>query len=221
MRTPKPFYKKTHKAWYLERGGRQIRLAATEPEAWTEYHRIMASDLPVTSKTTVTQLVDQFLAWLRANRKPGTHEWYKNHCESFTRHVKARLLVADVRPYHVDKWLQTRSHTSPTYRNGGCRAVAGCFNWAKKQGLIPASPIAGMDRPRAQRRDAYLTLEQWAALIALVDPGDPFYDLLTFLWETGCRPHEARIARANNLDRGNREIRLDLADSKGGAYQRV
>src|SRR5262249_19535301 len=160
-------------------------------------------------------------------RKSKTHEWYRNHCHSFVKHVGPRLTVSDLKPHHVDGWLKvhaknrsrvtvgkskgnrtkrTGNENSKTYLNGGCRAVAGCFNWAKKQGLISASPIAGMERPAAKRRDAYLTLEQWAAFLALVKPSDPFYDFVVFLWETGARPHEARMARADNFDKANRQI---------------
>jgi hypothetical protein len=38
----KPYYKKSHKAWYMEIGRKQVRLGADEEEAFKEYHRLMA-----------------------------------------------------------------------------------------------------------------------------------------------------------------------------------
>lgn len=105
----------------------------------------MAPDRPTTNKTTVAELVAEFLAWMETNRKPKTREWYRNHCESFVRYVGQRLRVADVKPYHVGNWLKvhgenkskvnvgkrkgrntknTRSDNSKTYLNGGSRAEA-------------------------------------------------------------------------------------------------
>lgn len=238
----KPFYRESRNSWYVQIRGEEHKLGSDKEQAFQEFHRLMGSELPTTNKTTVAALVAQFLGWIEQNRKPGTYEWYRNHCESFVKHVGPRLRVSDVKPYHVDKWLKSHSknrsvvtvgerrgrqtkrtgtENSKTYLNGGCRAVARAFNWAQKQGLLAASPIKGMERPAAKRRDEYLTLEQWAQLLALVKPSDPFYDLLVFLWETGARPFEARMARADNFHAETRQIILDLEDSKGEKYQRV
>jgi hypothetical protein len=194
MRQRQPFYKKSHACWYVQINGSQVRLDKDRDKAFAEYHRLMAGQTPATSKTTVEALVDQFLVWIQQNRAPATYDWYLNHCQSFIKHVGHRLKVSDVKPFHITQWLE-KSHkkSGNTYKNGACRAVARAFNWAKKQGLIAASPIAEMERPAAKRRDAYLTLEQWQALIALVPPSDPFHDLLVFL----CSANRSRLCVAS------------------------
>jgi integrase len=218
----KPFFKKTHQSWYVQIDGRQVRLGPDRDEAFKEYHRLMAGELPATSRTTAAQLIGQFLDWTKANRAEQTYDWYAFHCNSFVKYIGQRLRVTDIRAYHVTRWLEKcYGHTGDNHKNGACRSIARALNWARKQGLISLNPIAGMERPAATSRDVYLTLEQWAAFIALVKESDPLYDFLVFLWETGARPHEARIADAKDFDRVNRRIILDRKDSKGKKHRRV
>ncbi len=90
-----------------------------------------------------------------------------------------------------------------------------------KQGIAPVNPISGMERPSAEAREAYLTPENWAQFIGLVKEGDPFADLLWFMRETGCRPHEARIVETQHWDRENRRVVLERRNSKGRKMRRV
>ena len=46
MRQPKPFYRKSKQAWYLQIGKRQVSLGPDEKEAWQKYHEIMADKRP-------------------------------------------------------------------------------------------------------------------------------------------------------------------------------
>lgn len=214
----KPFYKKSHQSWYFQdHSGKQIRLGPDKTEAFKEYHRLMAGDLPVSGRTTVAELVDRFLVWIRENRAPKTYDWYFHHCNRFVIYVGPKMRFTELRAYHVTKWLTTFGG-GDTYKNGACRAVTRAFNWAKKQGLVSSNPISGMERPAAKSREHFLTLEQWAALLALVPKGD-FRDLICFLWETGARPQEARLAFAENYIDGR--LILDRIDSKGKKDRRV
>ncbi|HEY3395009.1 MAG TPA: hypothetical protein VGK58_20055 [Lacipirellulaceae bacterium] len=74
----KPFYKKSHKAWYCTIVGQQVRLGTDKEAAKKEYHRLMAAEAPVTSKTTVAELIDQFLHWTKQNRAKRTFECISN-----------------------------------------------------------------------------------------------------------------------------------------------
>ena len=218
----KPFYKKSHNAWYCEIGRRQIRLGQDKEEAFREYHRLMAGEEPVTSKTTVFDLVDQFLVWTQENREASTYLWYLNRCQSFIDHIGKKMKVSDLKPIHVDRWLKRAyPKASNTFQNGACRAVSRAFNWARKKGLLAASPLTGMERPAYEPKEAYLTNSQWLAVLKLIKADDPFLDLICFMKETGCRPQEARIVTARHWDRAKRRIILERKKSKGKAKRRV
>ncbi len=69
----KPFFKKSHSAWYCQlKCGKQVRLGTDKDEAFREYHRLMAGELPVTNRTTVAQLVDQFLVVVREKKSASS-----------------------------------------------------------------------------------------------------------------------------------------------------
>lgn len=222
----KPFYKNSRKAWYCEIGRKQHKLASgpkaeTKQAAEDEYHRLMAGHEPITSKATAVELIDRFLIWTKDQRAGRTYDWYLQHLQSFANFIGSKLLVDSVKPYHVTNWLaKAYPNAGNTYRNGACRAVSRAFNWARKQGIISANPVSGMERPAAEPREAYLSPENWAKLIALV-PDGPFADLLWFMRETGCRPHEARIVEAKHWDRDNRRFVLERKSSKGKKVRRV
>lgn len=216
-----PFFKKTHQSWYVELNGKQVNLGKDKDEAFKEYHRLMAADTPVTSRTPVVNLLDQFLAWTKDNREKRTFDWYADHLQKFATHIGARLTVPDLKPIHVTRWLTSCKTSGNNTRNGAARAVNRAFNWAKKQGLIPANPVSGMERPAYEPRECYLTPEQWTAAIALVAETDPFHDLLTFMRETGCRPAEARLVSAKHWDRANARLVLERKNTKGKKSRRV
>lgn len=218
----KPFFKKSHGAWYCEIGRKQIRLGTDKEAAEQEYHRLMAGEQPVTTKTTAYALVNQYLEWTHQNRSAETFKWYKLRLKPFVVSIGLKMTVSQVKANHVTRWLAADyPDASNTFKNGCCRAIARCFNWAVKQGLIATNPIAGMERPAAEPREAYLTPEQWAKAIALVKPDDPFADFCWFLRETGARPQEARIIEAKHWDRENRRIVLERRNSKGKRQRRV
>jgi integrase len=215
MRRAQPYFKKSHDAWYVNFHGKPHRLAADEEAAWTEYHRLMAGDEPVTPNTTVAAVLEQFLAWTKSNRAPRTLEWYTDHLASFAKHLGARLKLRDLKPYHATRWIEKRYATSgAAHRRGAAVAVSRAFNWAKKQGMIAANPVSGMERPPPVAREAYLPPENWARLAAHLE-GDPLGDLFQFMRETGCRPWEVRHAEARHWDRKGEKLVLELALTKG------
>ena len=74
------------------------------------------------------------------------------------------------------------------------------FNWAVKQGHIQKSPIAAFDeKPARQRREVVYSKEEFAR-ICDASSDELFKDLLTFMWETGCRPIEASSVEARFVD---------------------
>ncbi len=68
----------------------------------------------------------------------------------------------------------------------------------------PASPRGGLYTPA-----------QWEKIVSLVKD-QCFLDLLTFLWETGCRPMEARCVEARHVDLKNRLVVFPPSESKKG-----
>jgi integrase len=58
-------------------------------------------------------------------------------------------------------------------------------------------------------------------MIALVKPWDPFHDLLTFSWESGCRPQEARHIERRHIRLEYHRIEIPAEEAKGKRRWRV
>jgi integrase len=215
----KPFFKKSHGAWFVEINRKQINLGKDRDEAFRQYHSMMAGEAPVTGRSTVISLLDQFLIWIKENRAPRTFDWYYGHLNPFSKYV-GRRTVGELKPIHVTRWLATLPGGT-TWKNGAARAVCRAFNWAKKQGLIRYSPVEGLEKPAAEHRECYITEDQWAAALKILPADDSARDILCFLRETGARPIEARIVTAKHWDRANKRIVFETKNSKGKRYRRV
>ena len=89
----KPYYKKSHDAWYININGRPKRLGKTKEEA----------DRAVAPIDRIVDVVQKFLAHHR-NSKPGTYRFYAKPLEAW---LKSLLVtkIGDLRPYHVSEWV--------------------------------------------------------------------------------------------------------------------
>ena len=201
----KPFYKKSHKAYYCEIDRKQIRLGPDKDAAIEEYHRLMAGHIPATSRTPAVVILDQFLQWTKENRSERTFEWYYRPVKSFAEFIGSKSTPGQLRPNDVSRWLDRHyKDTSASYRNGACRAIARAFNWAKRQGLIQVNPVSGFERPAAEPREAYITADQWTKLLAAVPPENALHDLLVFLYENRRTTAGSQSNRSKTLEPASR-----------------
>jgi integrase len=199
-----PYYKKSHKAWYVKHQGKLIRLGADESGAREAYRKL----------TSGQYLFGELAVKFLSQKTDATYDYYAKTLLSFSDRK-----VADLKPYHVTEWLDTFDNPSPTYRHNLMQSIKTCLKWSKDQGYITENPLETMKVPAATSRgdEAYLTPEQWTKLINSVE-GD-LRDILTFLHETGARPKEARQLQACHLQ-GQCAI-LTKEESKGKREPRV
>ena len=61
-------------------------------------------------------LADRFLGWVQRNRAPATYEWYRYTLERFVQKYPD-LLARDVRPYHVEAWVDGYGFSVNSRRN--------------------------------------------------------------------------------------------------------
>jgi len=244
-RIASPWFWEERQGWYVNKDGRRHFLGEHPADApapkkikgkWNApasivqaFHATMAAarlepkkKVAATTGLTVVVLYDKFLSWCRNNREPLTHRGYHDFIQGFITHLgeKALLPAAELRPHHILEWLEAHPQWGPTRRRNAIIHVQRPYNWAFKLGYIETNPIRHIEKPRASRRENPVTPEDFAAILSKVKD-QPFRDLLTFSWETGCRPQEARHIEARHVKLDARRIEIPPAEAKGRKRWRI
>lgn len=208
--------------WYTTLGKRNVRVADkadSYEDAFRRYVELLNRPEPESADLTIAGLVSRYLEWLQSNRSSTTYLWYKRYTESFVLHVGKRVKVDNLKPFHVQEWINAGFNAaSDNTKHGLIRAVLRPINWGVKNGLLNRNPIVGIEKPTRKPREAVLNEEQFGKLLSHV-PDQEFRDYLCFMWETGCRPQEIRVLESRHRD-GERII-LEASNSKGEKYNRV
>ncbi len=156
------------------------------------------------------------------HRSARTYEWSQGHIQSFCDHLKnARTLPAsDLRPFHLVEWMDSKKTWGDNQKRNACGAVTRPFNWAEKLGYIPANPVRGVEKPTPTKRDSRMSPVDFSTILAHVKD-EPFRDLLTFAYEAGRRPQEARLLEARHLKPEHYRIEIPPKEAKGKKRWRV
>jgi integrase len=216
-REPQPFFREFNQTWYLQLGKRQIKLGKDKDTAWEEYHRLMETRKKVekTANMTVCAVLDLFLDWVRDWRSDGTYRWYSEHLSNFARHIGEHLKLLELREKHVTTWIDAaHKGSAPDTIYGAIRSVQRAMNWAIKRGLLPESPVKGVEKPQQEPREVVISREQFAEIIARCSDQNA-HDLFTVLWETGCRVQEIRKVEAKHFLEAERCWVFPRKQSKG------
>ena len=222
MKQPKPFFRKFTRTWYVQIGKRQINLGKDKKLAWDKYHELMAAKDSVDQQVaTVAQLFEVYLEWCQKRRSKGTYENNRRYLRSFIACIGMRLAISKLRPMHITKWMDEYPNWTDTTWNDAISIVQRPFNWAVKQGRLDRNPIAHLeDKPSRRRREVVYTQDQWKMIIKVIRDGQ-FKDLMNFMWETGCRPKEARQLEARHVDICKGVVVFPPSEAKGEQHPRV
>lgn len=223
MRQPKPWYRKSTRSWYVQVGRKQVRLGRDKQAAWAKYYKLMSVPRGAESegKITIATLVGLYLAWCEKNRAPSTYEKNRLHLRGFMKCVSKTLLVSDLKPHYVQRWIDTRyGGLSNTYKHTAITVLKAAMNWAVDQGYIDHSPIARVKKPQPAIRDFFVRPADWPRLLASAR-GQAFKDYVAVMLSTGARPQELRHVEARHFDRELRRLYFPCDESKGKRNQRA
>lgn len=223
---PQPFWREARKCWYVQLGGKQIRLDPDRARAFDLYHELMARPAGTAAisrpgvSPTVLEVLDAFLSWSHVSQAGKTHKWHLTWCRAFAASAPKGLTVADLRPHHLLEVSAAHPDWSDSTRNAFIRSIQRAIRWAHDHGLIEANPVQRVAKPAGGRREVVVTPGEFAALLDLF-PDREFRDVLITAWETGCRPQELVRVEARHVDTANARWVLPPGESKGKRSARV
>lgn len=216
-RESKPYYRKSQKRWVATINGRRVTLGKDKKAAFEKFFQLMGDQSAIALEiSTLYDLSQSYLDWVKENRKPGTYDKHLFYLKSFIAHIGKTMRISALKQHHLTKWTSKPSW-SDTSRHDGMTVVQRMINWAVDEGYLPYSPIPRLRKPRPKRRDVVYTPDQWCQIREHATGS--FAPFLDFLWSTGCRPLEARTLEAKH-------VHGDLAifppdESKGETDSRV
>jgi len=217
---PKPWYRSDRGVWCVQLHGKQVNLGSDHEAAFARYHELMSKPKPQLCSASVAVVIDVFLDWAQLNRAERSYQFYKERCQSFLDSVPKAITVSQLRPYHVQQWVDSKSSWSDGMKRGAIMSVQRALNWAAKMGHIDSSPIAHMEKPPQGKREKIIPPELFKTMLGHVKDKE-FTDLLTLAWETGARPQELIRIEARHFDEQRQRIVFPEKEAKGKRHIRV
>ena len=156
---------------------------------------------PKLATDSVAAIADAFLSWVQKHRAADTYEWYRYRLERFCQRYPD-LTVDQLKPYHVQEWVDSYQDLSKTSKRNYLRSVKRTFIWALKQGYVEHNPVAHMEVPSATRREVVISDEELDRILKFAGH-DSLRDLILVTRETGCRPQESLRVEARHVDLKN------------------
>jgi integrase len=206
MKFPKPFFRKSKQAWYVQFGKHQHSLGKDREEAFRRYRELLLHEEgkpPRPDRSyTVAEVADLFLDWSERHNDERTYDWYRSFLQSFS-DLYGGLEAMELRPHHVTRWLDSEPEWAEATRRCAMTAVKRAFNWADAEGHLPENPLKTVRKGPPTRRERILTAEERTQILQAAR-GKRFRQFVEALQETGCRPSEiANVTAANvSLEQG-------------------
>jgi integrase len=219
-RRPTPWYRTPRKAWLVTIEGVQHCLGPDKKAAFDRFYELMRQPRKRKVASSLLAAVgDTFLDWVLKHRSAATFEWYRARLQQFVS-LHPDLRVADLKPYHVQLWVDGYPEHAAATRRNNIRAVKRCLTWASQQGYVDANPIAHLPAPSAGRRDMVVEPDEFQRLLSFVRD-EAFRDLLVVTYETGCRPQESMRVEARHVDLARSRWVFGAAESKTKTMPRI
>jgi len=219
-RRAKPWFRKARGAWFVTVEGVQHNLGADKKEAFERFYQLMRQpQRRVVSSQALVAVVDAFLDWVKINRSADTFEWYRYRLQRFCQRYPD-LRTTDLKPFHVQQWVDSYPDLGRTSRRNYLRSVKRCCKWAVQQGYLSANPVEHPEVPTADRRERRVTTSEYEQLLSLMND-ESMRDLVITTWESGCRPQESLRVEARHVDIEHQRWVFPKSEAKGKRQPRI
>ena len=219
-RQNKPWYRRSKKCWYVTVNGKMVRLDPDKDESVRLFHELKAKKPVLKNDQLLVVVMDELLTWTKKYRRLGTYRFYIEHFQQFTDWLKETRQVgiecSQLTPAIFESYLET---ISDGRHSGAVQSIKRVYNWGLKRGRISMNPIMALEKPVAGKRMNLVPDSEYKKMLKNTD--EAFRDLLTFCWQTGCRPQEAWRVRIEHIDRKHQRLILPLDETKRKKGDRV
>lgn len=199
--------RKGRPGWWCEIAGRQHNLGEDKRAAEKAYHRLRAETSPRASgEYSVPDLVEIYLEDAHARVKPKT---YKNYYEALQEFAAdhSRIAPADLRAYHLSRWIAGKTKWNPSTRKTQGSAVKIWSAWIFSEDYVDADRLRSARLPESLKREAADPEELIRIEHTITDPY--FKALWVVLYDSGARPGEIASLEASSVSWGTSTAVVD------------
>lgn len=193
---------------------------------------------------TVAELCDFYLEEGVSNKKPSTIANDKSRIERHVKPLIGNLSLLELRSHHLEKMvIDIKRGKTAFYEKGkkprasinvtGGNSIAkrtlemlsGILSFAKRRGLITENPAIGVEKPKTNKREVFLTLDDCKTLGEALRTAEKLkfpinaINAIKLLVLTGCRKDEILSLRWEYVDFENQCFRFP--DTKTGQQNRA
>jgi integrase len=199
---PKPWYRASKKAWYLQVGrGQQLCLGKTKDDADRRYRQWLLEEggqMPADSrrKLTIGEIGQEFLDHSKRHNDPKTYQFYCFFVVLFVERFGSASATEFI-PRTFNKWLDEQTGWKGS-RRCAIIAIKRMFNWAVDEKLLAVNPLKSVKKPPVGRRNRILSPKEREAVMAAIRD-EQFREFFQALLDTGCRPSEVMNVTAAHV----------------------
>lgn len=158
---PPRMYLKHGAYYYVSRENKWIRLSEDKSLAfakWAEIEgeipRVSGSEKPLAG--SMAALIDKYMIEIAPKKAKATYTGNLMEAKNL-KEVFGKMLVLEIRPTHIAKYLDIRGLKAPIRANREISLLSHIFSYAMRWGQIDKNPCLGVAKHSEKGRDRYIT----------------------------------------------------------------
>lgn len=214
---PPRMYLKHGAYYYVSRGNKWIRLSGDKALAFAKWAEI-EGEIPRETgslkpiRGSVQELIEKYMIEIAPQKAKATYQGNLMEAKNLSE-VFGRMLVLEVRPTHIAKYLDLRGIKSKIRANREISLLSHMFSYAMRWGMIDRNPCIGVAKHPEKGRDRYITDQEFEAVKKL--SSDLIATVMDFAYITALRKGDILNLRLDQIT----EEGIWIKQSKTGAKQ--
>lgn len=214
---PSRMYLKHSAYYYVSRENKWIRLSDDKAIAFAKWAEIEGetpresiSDKPIVG--SMHALIDKYMVEIAPKKAKATYQGNLMEAKNL-KNVFEKMLVLEVRPMHIAKYLDIRGLKAPIRANREISLLSHIFSYAMRWGMLDRNPCIGVAKHPEKGRSRYITDQEFEAVKNLAS--DLIATVMDFAYITALRKGDILNLRLDKItDEG-----ILIIQSKTGAKQ--
>lgn len=165
---PPRMYLKHGAYYYVSRENKWIRLSNDKSLAFAKWAEIegetpreSGSEKPITG--SMAALIDKYMIEIAPKKAKATYTGNLMEAKNL-REVFGKMMVLEVRPTHIAKYLDIRGLKAPIRANREISLLSHMFSYAMRWGQIDRNPCLGVAKHSEKGRDRYITDQEFESV---------------------------------------------------------